>query len=94
MFYYKRFPNHLRLKKAQVFDVKTLDATFSQIACSMHIFYLNAQRKEQGEGRARPGSCNEPLASQVCSPPPLLGGLVAVLTPYTLGTVSAAAETG
>lgn len=38
------------LQKAHVFDVKTFDATFSQITSST---YMNAKHKEQGERRGQ-----------------------------------------
>lgn len=31
------------LKKAQVFDVKTLDVTFNKISFSTYMFHLNAK---------------------------------------------------
>lgn len=41
------------LQKAQVFDVKTFDATFSQTTSSTYMFHLNAKHKEQAERRGQ-----------------------------------------
>lgn len=57
------------LKKAQVFDVKTLDVTFNKISFSTYMFHLNAKWKEREERKTQASSCNEILEKWVAVPP-------------------------
>lgn len=49
IFYYRRFPINFMLKRAQVFDIKTLDVTFNKIS----FFHLHVSSECWMKGRGR-----------------------------------------